>query len=124
MRVGANKMNLHIRKETRGFTLIELMLVVAIIGILALIAIPNFITVRKRAYNASAVSAGRGAKTAQEMYYVDNEIYTTDLLSLLASDPNLTDDPDVTFTFIQADIESYIYVTSHFRGDNSFRWIN
>lgn len=44
------------KKPCKGFTLIEVMIVVAIIAILAAIAIPQFSTYRQKAYNASALS--------------------------------------------------------------------
>jgi type IV pilus assembly protein PilA len=64
------------RKE--GFTLIELMIVIAIIGILAAIAIPQFSAYRTRSYNSAAQSDLRNMATAQEAYYVDYSQYTSD----------------------------------------------
>ena len=64
-----------LQKDSQGFTLVELMIVVAIIGILAAIAIPQFAAYRQRAFNSSAQSDVRNAKTAQEVLQADHQVY-------------------------------------------------
>lgn len=56
------------RNDDRGFTLIELMTVIVIIGVLAVIAIPGFLDQRERAWEATARSDLRNTATAAELF--------------------------------------------------------
>jgi type II secretion system protein G len=60
-------------RNTKGFTLIELMIVVVIIGILAAIAIPNFISMQDRAKESSVKANMHTVQLAIEDFAVQND---------------------------------------------------
>jgi len=59
------------KNRQEGFTLIELMIVIALIGILAAIAIPQYSNYRNRAYNAKAVSELKSFHKTCMVYFID-----------------------------------------------------
>ncbi|MBN2467701.1 MAG: prepilin-type N-terminal cleavage/methylation domain-containing protein [Deltaproteobacteria bacterium] len=74
-------MNSNSRQKNRGFTLIELMLVVAIIGILVAIAIPNFMRYQTRTKQVEARHNLGAIYTAEIVYFGDRQVFS-DLPSL------------------------------------------
>lgn len=63
------------KEGQKGFTLVELMIVVAIIGILAAIAIPQFSQFRIKAFNSAGSSDIKNLKTSLEAYYSEKYTY-------------------------------------------------
>jgi type IV pilus assembly protein PilA len=94
------------KNNEKGFSLVELLVVVIIIAIIAAIAIPNLLASRRAANEASAVSSLRTISSANVSYYATNgNVYANDLATLSGAnllDPTWTGAPvksGYTFTY-------------------------
>jgi type IV pilus assembly protein PilA len=86
-----NDLRAHQRSEDKGFTLIELMVVVLIIAILLAIAIPTFLGAQNKAKDRSAQSSARNSLTNAKTIYADSATYLdADVTNLQKSEPSLT----------------------------------
>jgi prepilin-type N-terminal cleavage/methylation domain-containing protein len=85
-------------RNTRGFTLIELMIVVVIIGILAAIAIPKFSQVSKSAKEAEAPPILKQIRSLELNYFQKNDTYAAAITDLDGFDQSSTQGKYYTFS--------------------------
>ena len=107
------------RKEgQKGFTLIELMIVIAIIGILAAIAIPQFVSYRQKGYNTDAKGELKSFYTACQAYYADNASASGDCTTTMV---NATFQPSGSVSIATAGGQNMVGTTStHSSGTSTY----
>ncbi|HEX9696393.1 MAG TPA: prepilin-type N-terminal cleavage/methylation domain-containing protein [Actinomycetota bacterium] len=89
--------------DDRGFTLIELMVVVLIIAILIGIALPTFLGARIRAQDRASQSVIRNAFTAQKTIYIDEEAYVSATADLDGSGTADLQEVEPSLTYVTTD---------------------
>src|SRR5271170_7033945 len=72
-----------VANNTKGFTLVEIMIVVVIIGLLAAMAIPAFQKVRTNSQDKAVLNNARQLSAASDQYYLENGVSTVTLTDLL-----------------------------------------
>ena len=70
------------RNASRGFTLIELMIVVAIVAILAAVAVPSYNNYTRRAHRSDAQNYLMSLAQANAQYFIDNRDYASSVTAL------------------------------------------
>ena len=71
--------------KSKGFTLVEIMIVVVIIGLLAAMAIPAFQKVRSASQDKTVLNNARQLSAAADQYYLENGVSTVTLSNLIGT---------------------------------------
>lgn len=95
-------------RSNRGFTLIELMIVVVIIGILAAIAVPKFNNVSRRSKEAEAAPVLKQLRTLQERYVQAEGIYAANVADLEGGAVNFADGKYYSFSMGPATASTFV----------------
>lgn len=110
-----------IGEERRGFTLIEVLIVIAIIGVLAAIAIPQFTAYRQRSHNSAVISDLRNIYTAQEAYHIQNKTYASSI-EILRGDSGIGISNGVKISISKSDT-AFTLVGYHPSGNKTYTLI-
>jgi type IV pilus assembly protein PilA len=105
-----------------GFTLVELLAVILIIGILAAVAIPLFLNQRTKGYDSAAKSDLRNLAGFEEIYLSDANAYGT-IAAIQALEPTLSVSTGVTLTVVRFDLTNgYCLSAKHSASPTTWYW--
>lgn len=112
----------HPLRDQDGFTLVELLVVVVIVGILAAIAIPVFLGQRQKGYASAAKSDLRNLASFEEIFLSDTGTYGT-ISAVRAAEPRFLVSPGVTVRVVRYDgVNGYCLSASHSATPVTWYW--
>jgi len=107
----------------KGFTLLELLVVLTIISILTAISIPQYNAYKQRAFDSRALSDLHNVAIAEEAYFIDKEVYLACQNDSCTELPGLAAISDGVILTVTADEEGFIAQASHPKGTGqTFTW--
>ena len=110
-------------RDHRGFSLIEVLVVIVIVGVLAALAIAQYASFRARGYDSKVVATVRGIATGEEAFYAQNRAYTgsvDDLRNITVGDVDIAISPGNS-----GDLKSSFRVLgTHHGTPRSFSWVS
>ena len=110
-------------RNDRGFTLIEVLVVIVLIGVLSGLAIAQYARFRAKSFDSKVAAAVRGAATGEEAYYAEHLAYAADVTTLKnvpIDDVHLVISAGNTGTLGS----SFRVVGTHPAAQKSFTWVS
>ena len=110
-------------RDDRGFSLIEVLVIVVLIGVLAGLAISQYASFRGRGFDSKVAAAVRGVATSEEAYYAQNRVYAANVAAL---DTMATGDVTILITAGNSGSlnSSFRVVGSHPGATRDFTWVS